>query len=70
MDSRDKPKKLPPCGNHQCGASSGIHDGLTFGSGELDDYGYWEFPCYTCARSFEKAHPEYPQCWPFKKEES
>lgn len=36
-----------------CKISTGIHDGLTFGSGQLDDYGYWQIPCYHCARQAE-----------------
>jgi hypothetical protein len=49
----------------KCGVSTGIHDGLTFGHGELDDNGYWEFPCYECAREWERLHPEDFPCWPF-----
>lgn len=37
------------CGNPDCCCSSGIHDGITFGSGELDQFGFWEFPCRPCA---------------------
>lgn len=37
-----------------CSASSGIHGGLTFGRGDLDFNGYWEFPCELCARKAEK----------------
>jgi len=52
----------PKC---NCHASTGIHEsdnadgspehpwGLTFGKGKLDDYGYWEKPCYECARWHE-----------------
>lgn len=56
------------CGNPECGASSGSSEESTFGSGELNDYGYWEHPCDACARAFEKAHPEYAPCWPPKDE--
>ena len=35
---------------HECYVSTGIHGGLTFGSGELSDYGYWSKPCLICAR--------------------
>lgn len=52
------------CGNPKCGVSTGIHEGLTFGSGELD-MGYWEHPCFICARAWEKAHPEDAPCWPY-----
>jgi hypothetical protein len=37
------------CGNPECSCSTGIHGGLTFGSGELDHNGYWEYPCRECA---------------------
>ena len=55
------------CGNPNCCASTGIHDSMTFGSGELDYYGFWEFPCAACAREFESLHPEYGECWPFEQ---
>lgn len=42
-----------PCGNPQCCTSTGIHEGLTFGHGKLDDLGYWEFPCRTCAAAWD-----------------
>lgn len=55
--------------NHKdCKISTGIHYGLTFGSGELDDMGYWEFPCYECAREWEKEFPQNYPCWPFSRE--
>lgn len=47
-----------PCGNPHCSTSTGIHEGLTFGWGELDDYGYWEHPCAICARDFDEKRPE------------
>ncbi len=59
--------KLGPCNNPECAVSHGICGSLTFGSGELDDYGYWERPCSTCARSFERDHPEAGPCWPFQR---
>ena len=55
----DKPK----C---NCSCSTGIHEsdladgtkehpwGLTFGSGILDEFGYWELPCSKCARWHEQ----------------
>jgi hypothetical protein len=52
-----------PCGNDDCKVSSGICDRLTFGSGVLDDNGYWEKPCRACARDYERRHPE-AECWP------
>lgn len=38
-----------------CCVSTGIvADELTFGSGKLDDHGYWEHPCAACARAAEE----------------
>ena len=37
----------------KCCASTGVHEGLTFGQGELDRNGYWSVPCEVCARSAE-----------------
>ncbi len=42
------------CGNPDCCTSTGIHGGLTFGSGELDGLGFWDKPCILCANEFEK----------------
>jgi len=53
----------------KCSWSTGIHDGLTVGQGELDFYGYWERPCSICARKAEKKHPERGSVWPFSAEE-
>ncbi len=53
------------CEHEDCKVSSGIHDGLTFGRGELDDNGYWEIPCEICARAYEERYPEGSPCWPF-----
>ena len=41
-------KRKPHCGDRKCKVSTGIHDGFTFGSGELNDLGFWEFPCAIC----------------------
>lgn len=61
-----KPKEREwGCKDQTCSSSTGIHDELTFGKGKLADDGYWEIPCYECARAFEKLHPEYIACWPF-----
>jgi hypothetical protein len=57
-----------PCGNHECKVSTGIHDGLTFGSGELDENGFWSKPCGVCAREYERLHPEEAPCWPFAEQ--
>ena len=55
-----------PCGNPQCAVSSGIHEGLTFGSGDLCFNGFWSKPCAICARDYERRHPEEAPCWPFE----
>lgn len=47
--------KTKPCQNPDCSCSTGIHEGLTFGSGELDEHGYWEKPCRICAVEHDKA---------------
>jgi hypothetical protein len=57
------------CGHADCGTSSGICEELTFGYGELDFNGYWEFPCRTCATSFEEDRPDMAKeygVWPEK----
>lgn len=51
------------CGNTECCVSTGICETLTFGSGRLDDYGYWEFPCGPCARAWEADNPG-GKAWP------
>lgn len=48
-----KTNSLKPCGNPDCSTSTGICGSTTFGWGKLDDYGYWEIPCSTCARHYE-----------------
>lgn len=58
------------CGHKDCKASMGICESITFGRGDLDEYGYWEIPCGPCARRFEQLHPEYGVCWPFPLEDS
>jgi hypothetical protein len=55
------------CCRSECKASTNINEDPSFGTGELDDYGFWEYPCYECARAFEKLHPEY-KCWPYQAE--
>lgn len=55
---------LPACGNPECEISYGIHEGPTFGSGKLDQFGYWENPCDACAREWEKNTGE--KAWPFE----
>ena len=54
---------------HNCHVSSGIHDYLTFGTGKLDDHGFWEIPCFECAREHEKQFPKCGPCWPHTPEQ-
>lgn len=37
----------------KCQWSTGIHDCLTVGQGELDMHGFWEHGCPICARRHE-----------------
>jgi len=63
-----------------CGTSTGIHEaqdangsaerpwGLTFGSGMLDEDGYWQYGCAKCARRHEKKDGvPLNSYWPFEK---
>ena len=52
------------CGRPECSVSTGIHEGVTFGSGMLDPYGFWEKPCRECAVAWEKMYPHEAPCWP------
>lgn len=56
----------PSC---NCRASTGIHGGLTFGRGPLDNYGFWARPCEACAR-WHEAQDNKPlnSYWPFSAE--
>lgn len=55
-----------PCGNPECSVSTGIHEGLTFGSGHLDSWGFWSVPCQTCAREAEQRDGVEPNTyWPW-----
>lgn len=55
----------PPC---RCSCSTGIHDGLTFGRGTLDDLGFWSRPCWECARWAEqKDGVPRNTYWPFEQ---
>jgi hypothetical protein len=47
---------MTACGNSQCCSSTGIHEGITFGHGRLDELGYWEFPCRVCAAAYDADH--------------
>jgi hypothetical protein len=49
-----------------CKYSTGIHDGITVGTGTLDDNGYWDHPCHVCARKWEITNKKpINACWPF-----
>ena len=54
------------CGNSKCSTSTGICESITHGWGKLDDHGYWEHPCYKCARYYEsRPDNSYGPNWPF-----
>ncbi len=40
------------CGNVECRSSTSIGGGLTFGYGELDNNGFFEFPCRICSKTW------------------
>ena len=68
MSESRRPKA---CGNADCGVSTGFAgEELTFGRGDLDDYGYWSEPCDPCARRHEREHPEDGACWPFRERDA
>jgi len=58
---------IRPPGHERCRVTSNIADYLSFGNGECDEYGFWEKPCYVCARAHEEQFPEDGECWPLKK---
>lgn len=45
---------MKKCGNKKCSTSTGIHEGLTFGSGKLGKYGYWQYQCRRCAKEWDE----------------
>lgn len=65
----DQPKKFVPPTGHSCDLSEGIHEQLTFGTGELSFAGFWSEPCAECARAWEKQFPEDAPCWPHTHEQ-
>ncbi len=69
MASRQATKTFIRPEGHVCHVSTGIHDLLTFGTGELSDNGFWEFPCGDCARDHEIQFPECGYCWPHTLEQ-
>ena len=52
----------------KCQTSMGICESITHGRGECTEHGYWEFPCYHCAREGERKNPQFGEHWPFTKE--
>jgi hypothetical protein len=48
MNNQKKPRF---CGNPDCSTTTHIAGCLSFGSGELDDLGCWEFPCRICRKN-------------------
>lgn len=53
------------CGFRNCKVSSFITEEPSFGSGELDgNMGTWEFPCFVCAREWERRYPG-ETAWPY-----
>lgn len=47
--SKNRARKAA-CGRGDCGVSTGIHGGLTFGFGHLDHNGFWEQECEPCTK--------------------
>lgn len=45
--------RSPACGNLDCNCSTGVHEGLTFGTGDLDLHGFWEHGCRPCAAAHD-----------------
>lgn len=60
--------QMGKCEDPKCSVSTGIHEGPTFGKGDLDPNGYWEEPCEVCARNHDEFFPE-ALSWPFKEED-
>lgn len=52
-------KKDFGCGREECCASTGIDGGVTFGTGELNYYGYWEHPCEICERAWAEVESQW-----------
>jgi hypothetical protein len=40
------------------------HKTITFGSGECDYHGFFEYPCVVCARHWDFQHPKGTPSWP------
>lgn len=56
------------CNDPECGASTGLHEGVTFGKGFIFESGFFELPCRPCAKAWDELHPndEFGPAWPFK----
>lgn len=55
---------IRPCGNDNCFISTCIDEiTLTFGRGELDEFGFWEIPCTICAKAYKDKYQE-ASVWP------
>ena len=63
-DDMEEKAKRRPCGYMDCSTSTAIDEvTLTFGRGDLDEHGYWEIPCPTCAAAYQKDFQDQP-VWP------
>jgi len=51
-------RETPPCGDKECSCSTGIHGGITYGRGKLDELGFWEIPCRPCAVAADERRPQ------------
>jgi len=64
----DPTAKKKFCGNRNCSTSTGICGSTTHGYGLTDDNGYFENPCFLCARFYEKLEEvKVGTHWPFPK---
>lgn len=59
---------MSKCGNPDCCCSSSYFGHVTFGSGALDDYGFWEKPCLICALDYKRRYPK-EDVWPENEEQ-
>lgn len=51
------------CGNPECGVASGPDDSYSFGSGDLDENGFWSKPCFVCSKRWYDKWTE--TTWPY-----
>lgn len=66
-DKANCEKQLRECG---CMSSGGICGAVTVGKGELSNSGYWENPCWRCARAWDVVNPQYAPHWPYSVDKS